>query len=351
MGAGDFKQDDFSDEERAALGEVEEGKAKVEEPEKPAPEAEGSVKTADSTEVKTEDEKPEPTEEEKAAMSAAGVKLIEENGRQYLLDEDGEKIPVERWKKFFSKTKQEKETIENKHNLLKQLGADEYYRIYPDEKPAGYQPEVKPEPASAATEDFNAMVVNGGKYDGLTIGEVAMQDPVSATLMVNNYLDSKRQAVEQESKKHEKFQNDFATERNAFCLGRAKEMFGKEKDFTPVEIEQVNSEYKKLSDFMITQNIAHYRMEDAYLLMNKDKIIHSEKVKVAKAAISEATKKGVASIGNGDSNAGLSGFDSYLSMSEDALLKTIDKWSDKDQMKFYKDAPKAMRDKYPSLPW
>ena len=351
---GDFKQDDFSDEERAALGEVEEGKGKVEEPEKTEPEAKEDVKTPDPAEVKTEEVKPEPTEEEKAAMSAEGVKLVEENGRQYILDADGEKIPVERWRKIYGKAKTaetEKEQISNKLNLFKQLGAEEYYKVYPDEKPADYKPVTKEPEAKTTEEDFNSMEVSGGKYDGQTIGEVAQVDPVSATLMVNNYLDGKRAAVAEESKKKEEFQVNFINEKNSFCMSRAKELFNKDKDFTPEEIQQVNTVYQELANFMVANKIAHYRMDDAYFLMTKDKVIKSAKIDAAKAVINDATKKPVGFIGSGDSNAGVSGFEAYLSMTEEALAKSIDKMNDKEQTKFYKDAPKALREKYPSLPW
>jgi hypothetical protein len=347
MGAGDFLKDDFSDEERAALGEVEGDKGTVESPEKTDLEANEAVKT--DAEVKAEKTDPAVIVKTEDGDS---VELITENGRQYILDKDGEKIPVERFKKVIYKEKtalQEKEQINNKLNLFKQLGAEEYYKVYPGEKPSDFKPkETEP---TTTEEDFNSMVVNGGKYHGQTIGDVAQVDPVAASLMVNNYLEGKRATVEAETRKHTEFQNSFIAEKNSFCLSRAKEMFGKENDFTPEEIDQVNGEYKKLSDFMIAQKIAHYRMEDAYLLMNKDKIIKSAQIKSAKAAIDEATKKAPGSIGNGDSNAGLTGFEAVLSMSEDALMKHIDKMSDRDQTKFYKDAPKAMREKYPSLPW
>jgi hypothetical protein len=351
MGAGDFHKDDFSDEERAALGEVEEDKGKVAPPEKAEPEADTTVKTADPAEVKTEEKtepevKTEPTEKEQAAMSAEGAKLIEENGYQYILDKDGEKIPVARFKRVMS----EKKVTENKLNLFKNLGADEYYKVYPDEKPEGYQAKREPTPA-AAEEDFNSMVITGGKYDGQTIGEVAQIDPVSANLMVNNYLEGKKAAVVKEAQERDEFQRNFNTEKNTFCLARAKELFNKEKDFTPDEIQQINTVYQELANFMVGNKIAHYRMDDAYFIMNKDKIVKTAKIDAAKAAINEATKKPVGSIGSGDSNAGVSGFEAYLAMTEDALAKSIDKMSDKDQMKFYKDAPKSLRDKYPSLPW
>ena len=43
------------------------------------------------------------------------------------------------------------------------------------------------------------MLVQGGKYDGWQLGAVAKEDPIAASLMLNNYLEGKRAAVEKES--------------------------------------------------------------------------------------------------------------------------------------------------------
>jgi hypothetical protein len=100
---------------------------------------------------------------------------------------------------------------------------------------------------------------------------------------------------------------------------------------------------------MVANKIAHYRMDDAYFLMTKDKVIKSAKIDAAKAVINDATKKPVGSIGSGDSNAGVSGFEAYLSMTEEALGKEIDQMPEKKFKAFLKDAPKALRDKHPGV--
>jgi hypothetical protein len=342
---GDFVKDEFTDEEKAALGEVTE--ETVKEPEHPESTESTEVKTED-TEIKTEETKPDP--ETQSVIDAEGGKLITENGKQYVVDEDGAKIPLDRFKKVYGKSKElerEKEETTNKFNLFKELGAEEYYKKYPDEKPADFKP-VKEDPPAV---DFNSMPINGGKYDGWTLGEVAKEDPVAAQLMLNNYLESKRAAVEIQRRKDEEGIKTKAEEGNRFKWERAKELFGKEKDYTEEEIKQVNEVYTKLGDWMRANKKLHYSLEDAHLLMNKDKIIKDERIKASKAALEEATKKGVTSIGNGDSTAGLTGFEAIMAMSEDALTKHIDRMSDKEQKTFYKDAPKSIREKYPSLPW
>jgi hypothetical protein len=364
MALGDFKEEEFTDEEKAALGEVGdskkadgegEGTGKTQEEldaeaqAKADAEAAEKAKAEEEGKSKTEETPPDPATQ--AVIDEQGGKLITENGKQYVVDEDGAKIPIERFKKIYWKEKtarQEKEETQTKFNLFKELGAEKYYEKYPDEKPADYKPAEEQPPAA---EDFNAMVVNGGKYDGLTIGEVAKEDPVAATLMVNNYLETKRTAAETQRRQQEEGIRAKTEEGNRFKWERAKELFGKEKDYTEDEIKQVNQIYNDLGDWMRANKKLHYSLEDAHLLMNKDKIIKDAKIESAKAALKTATTKTVASIGGGDSSVGLTGFEAIMAMSEDALTKHIDKMSDKEFSKFCKDAPKALKEKYPLLTW
>jgi hypothetical protein len=348
MALGDFKEEEFTDEEKAALGEApktDEGKA----PEQPDHAENTEEAPPETPPVKTEETPPDPATQ--AVIDEQGGKLITENGKQYVVDEDGAKIPIERFKKIYWKEKtarQEKEETQTKFNLFKELGAEKYYEKYPDEKPADYKPAEEKQPAA---EDFNSMTVTGGKYDGLTIGEVAKEDPVAATLMVNNYLETKRTAAETQRRQQEEGIRAKTEEGNRFKWERAKELFGKEKDYTEDEIKQVNQIYNDLGDWMRANKKLHYSLEDAHLLMNKDKIIKDAKIESAKAALKTATTKTVASIGGGDSSVGLTGFEAIMAMSEDALTKHIDKMSDKEFSKFCKDAPKALKEKYPLLTW
>jgi hypothetical protein len=358
---GDFDKEEFTDEEKTALGEVDdsktdegEGTGKTQE----ELDAEAQAKTdADAAEKaklnadgssKTEDK---PDAETQAVIEKEGGKLITENGKQYVVDEDGAKIPLARFKKIYYQAKGKEET-ETKLNLFKTLGAEKYYEVYPDEKPADFKPVERKADPPHATADIYKMTVTGGQYDGWIVADVAKEDPIAAQVMVNDYLESKRTAKATEERKQEEFNKNFTAEKNAFLFERAKELFGKDKDYTPEEIKQVNDVYGVLSKWMIANKKSHYKMEDAYLLMNKDEIIKKTKVTATKEALKTATdKKVIPSIGNGDGSAGLTGFEAAMAMSEDALAKHIDKMSDAEFAKFSKDAPKALKDKFPSLPW
>jgi hypothetical protein len=264
---------------------------------------------------------------------------------------------VERWRKNFAKTHAEvdtaKKTAEEANrrlNLFKELGAEKYYDLYPDEKPANYAPPVKPEAAAEApVEDFNTMIVNGGKYNGWQLGDVAKEDPIAASLMLNNYLEQNRSVKEQESKRQADFQQNFEQERNQFCFNRAKELFNKSDNFTDAEKAQVVKVYEDLSKWMIANKKSHYNMEDAYALMNKDKIIESKVAEASKAAIEKLTKPGAKSIGTVSTDGKPTGFESYLAMTEGQLEDAIDKMTDKEFKAFLKDAPKELRDKHPGI--
>lgn len=383
-GTGDFQKEEFSPEELAALGEAvpegeggndgatgkspeeleAEAQAKAAADAQAQAEADAKLAAEGASKTEKEVEKTELTAEEKVKVEEEGVKLIkdEKTGKQYLVDEDGTKIPVERWRKNFAKThsaatEAQREAEETKHklNLFKQLGADKYYEIYPQEKPADFQPTSKPAPTKKLDiDDFRTVTVQGGEYDGLTLGEVAKEDPLAAQVILNNHLNAI--AAEEAKVEAEKAAviRDTQLEQEAFVVSLAKQKFGKSgqvTDYTPEEQAEIAREYNALTAWMAQNNKIIYRLEDAYRIMNHDKIIHSEKLKAAEAALKDATKNKIPAIGGGDGMTHITGYEAYLKMSSDALAGVIDKMTDADQRTFYAKAPKELKEKYPSLPW
>ncbi|MEN6423307.1 MAG: hypothetical protein ABFD76_15310 [Smithella sp.] len=362
---GDFVKEEFTDEEKAALGEVDDSKNGEGKPPEEAdrkddkpPEDEKPPEDGKPPEGKT-DEEVKPDAETQAVIDEQGAKLITENGKQYVVDDEGAKIPLERFKKVYGRSKElqrENEEIKTKHNLFKILGAEKYYEIYPSEKPADFQP-AKP-PIKEKPVDIYALQVTGGEYDGYTLKEVADSDPVAAQILVNNYYEQQRQKKEadkalqdSEAKKEAEFRESFEREKKTFLGERAKELFSKDKDFTQEEINQVVKVYDNLSKWMINNKKTHYSLEDAYLIFNRDDIMKRERTKASQDALKKATEKPLSAIGNGDSNAGLTGYENVMAMSENELTSHIDKMTDKAAAKFFKEAPKSLKDKYPALPW
>ena len=112
---------------------------------------------------------------------------------------------------------------------------------------------------------------------------------------------------------------------------------------------QVVKVYEDLSKWMIDNKKSHYNMEDAYALMNKDNIIAAKIAEASKAAIEKLTKPGTKSIGTVSTDGKETGFESYLTMTENQLSDAIDKMTDKEFKTFLKDAPKELRDKHPGV--
>jgi len=362
MGNGDFAKEKFSKEELDALGEAPEAVGSCEDDgtgeirEEQAGEDSGKEV---SSETGNEEKSAQLTIEEKEVAQKEGVRLVEENGRQYLVDDEGAKIPVQRWRKNYARTQADIRTAvraagetNKKLNLLKELGADRYYEIYPDEAPEGYQPSAaqnnrRSQPESAG--DFTNMMVQGGKYDGRLLGDVARENPQAANLILNNYLETVQ--TSRQARQMEEFDRSFAEERDQFCLNRAKELFNKTDNFTDSEKAKIAGVYNELSRWMIAGGVPHYNMEHAWFLMNKDRIIQSARAAAAEDAVKKAIEPGVKSIGSGSGQGRATDYDSYLSMTEDALADAIDRMSDAQQKRFYKEAPVELRNKYPSLPW
>ncbi|MFA6290181.1 MAG: hypothetical protein WC637_00290 [Victivallales bacterium] len=386
MPVGDFKVDTFSDEEKAALGEAKAEKTTetktepVETEVKEGPETQTeTTETKTETEVKTEPEvkteqTAEPTAEEKEAAEDQGFQVVtDEKGRSYIVDEDGERIPPKRFKEIYREAK-EGERIREKHNLLKQIGPEEFYRLYPDEKPAGYKPQEKqaaPIPKAASFQEIANLEVNdptpGSPIHGKRLGELLSSDDeierVAGHSLLAQYEQSQRDAENAEKQKKEAYAQEATSEFNAFCFSRAKEMLldqaGQPKDpatYTPAELERVAAVGRKVLEWTLTpdpvtgRSRSHYTMADAYFLMNRDNIIKTEKTKAAKATLETITKPAVRSIGPGGGGTP-TGFEAVEAMTESQLTDHIDKMSDSELKKFYRDAPKSLRDKHPSLPW
>lgn len=337
---GDFKEEEFSKEELEALGESS--------TEEQAPESQ-SVET----EVKPEEEKPEETkvEDTKTEQAASNPESAPEVPE--------EKIdPVQ---KRIDKLTWEKNETERKLTLFKQLGADEYYKLYPDETPEGYQakqPDKSAEQKPNAT-DVLRLTVQGGDYDGYTLGDLlgsadANERAVGAVLLDDYHRRENAVKAEQETAQR-RYQEFTQREINAFEYNLAKETFGKDKDFTAEEVQQIRSitpqviNWMRQKDPVTGRSRVGYTFQDAYFIMNKDNLIKKAKTDAASKAVDAMTKPGVKSIGSGDGEVKPTGYEAMMNMTEAQFEKAIDKMPEKEFAKFLKEAPKALRDKYPAI--
>ncbi len=322
---------------------LEGGELKPPEEVKPAQKAE---------EVKLEEQTPE----EKQVMESMGLRI--EKG--YILDDDGTKIPAKRWKSLYRDSQEDKRgkaEIDRKYNLLKELGTEKYYEIYPDEAPAGWKPPEKDNGTNEgtvttpSTQNMGEMVVQGGPHNGKTLNEVWKEDPAYAASLQNQYLDSDRKKVEMERQTSERLKKESEDEVSKLTADLAKELFGKEPEkLNPGEEKEVMKTIQSVFDWMAKTNRGGAILADAFFLMNREKHLTDAKTKGGKEALESLKRSVPGSItaGGGSSVGGLS---AYEGMTPDELAVIVDKMSDKEALKFLKEAPSALKAKYPSIPW
>ena len=199
----------FSQEELVILGEVEapqeakEG-AVSEAQEQPKEEAKGEPEgEAEATEEKA----PEPTEqaaEEKTESATGGKEESQED------EEETEQTKVQ--KRINQLTWERKET-ERKLDLLKRLGPERYFEVYPEERPkdADKRPETSQSIQTDRVLSFSEaqhLRVQGGTYNGLTLAEVYQQDPTMAFDMYLDLRDRQKTAVDNAKMSHARLREE-----------------------------------------------------------------------------------------------------------------------------------------------
>jgi hypothetical protein len=358
MGQGDYKEDTFTDEEKAALGEAEAAPdAEKAEPEEKGPDTPDESKGEETPkeEAKTEPAA-EPTAEEQAAAEDQGFRIeTDEKGHTYIIDDDGTKIPPKRFREVYREAKEGERTKE-KFDLFKKLGPEGYYQAFPDERP-----EAPPEPAPRREmippgTDIGALIVKqpNGPYDGMTLRDVYQQDPVFATNLQTDFLLKQREAEDQRRGEAGRVKQEAATEIETFAESVAQEVFGKSaKGLAKDEEAKVTDTIQQVIEWMHKTHRGGGNINDAYFLMNKEGLLKGAANKAAAKTIKDLqNRQGPASIDTGKGGeAKETGFEAMEKMTEEQLTAKIDKMSDKDASKFFKTAPKALRAKYPGLPW
>ena len=92
-------------------------------------------------------------------------------------------------------------------------------------------------------------------------------------------------------------------------------------------------------------------LADAYFIMNREQIIESERKKAGKKALESLGKQpSIPSIGGGGRTSAGS-MTAFESMSADQLAEAIANMEDRAALAFLKNAPDALKAKYPGIPW
>jgi len=370
---GDKFEETFTDEEKAALGEAEaqapaaekaepaakgpdtqDGRPKGDEPPK------GEQPPKGEEPPKTEPKTAEPTAEEQAAAEEMGFKVqTDDKGKVYVVDEDGTRIPPARWSKIYRDAK-EGERTKDKLDLIKKIGPDEYYRIYPDETPAGYKPAAAPAKSGPQPQDPLKLVATyqdpEHPYHGKTLAEIYEVDPAEGRKLEKAW-DTAQAAQPPQRQPGEidpLVMKEAEKEIFSFQSQLSADLFSKEVGtLSDAEKERVNEAIQSTLAWMAKTGRGGGVIADAYFLMNKEGLIKKASSRAAEKAIKDLTeKKGPPSIdtGSGGDVKG-TGYEAYEQMTEDQLTDAIDKMSDAKAAQFFKTTPQSIQKKYPGLPW
>lgn len=369
MPIGDYEKDEFTPEELAALGkaEGEPNKEPEKEPEIPAePEKEPEVpeKEPEGEPPKEPETEPkgEPSPEEKKAAEGMGFRIeADEKGRQYVVDDDGTRIPPTRWKKLYREHQTVKKSDTDKQkklDLLKERDPDRYYDLCPEEKPEGYVPKQAARAPVAAPDIPDHLLgeqltyqLEGHPYHGMTLNQIYAENPAFARELHDQYratvISQRNEVIVQQ--RVEAAKRDTVNELNQFSEARAEELFG--KDVSELTADEEAEIVRVTTDLMgwMTGKRALMPVERAYLQMRKEQ--KRAKEDAAKGTLKTMTKEPVKAAGTGRVDGKLTGDESYLAMSSDQFANAIDDMADEKLKKLMETGSDALRKKYPKLAW
>jgi hypothetical protein len=358
---GDAYVDVITDEEKAIL--------QGEDPKPPAPDAEKDEpdKGPDTPAVSEGETLPEgekveteQTQEEKEQQKQAeemGLEVVtdEKSGKQYIVDEDGARIPPQRFSKIYRDAK-EGERTKDKLDLFKKLGPDGYYQAYPDERPAAPLREEPRRDVIPAGTDIGALIVKqpNGPYDGMTLRDVYQQDPVFATNLQTDFLLKQREVEDQRKGEAGRVKQEAATEIETFAESVSQEVFGKSaRGLSKDEEAKITGTIQQVIDWMHQTHRGGGNINDAYFLMNKEGLLKGAANKAAAKTLKDLQgRKGPASIDTGSGGeVKETGFEAVEKMTATQLENYIDGLDEKATTRFLTKAPKSLRAKLPSMPW
>lgn len=260
-----------------------------------------------------------------------------------------EPVPVSRFNKVYG----EKKETERKFDQFKRLGADKYYEVYPDEKPAD------PGPAQATTEekapsfsDAANMTITGGPYDGQTLQEVYEVDQMAAIDLYMDYRDGVGAERAAAKVKSDEVSKSLEAEHTAFAEARSKEIFGKDaKDLSEAENVQLHDLMTSIMDQM--EDMGVYKLEPAYKLLTMDDALKNARGDSIKALIEKARNSKVTHISTKGGAAKNTGYEGMEGLTEPQLATRLKNMTGVEQQEFWKKAPGSFIAKHQGLadPW
>lgn len=297
------------------------------------------VNEEEDTELEAEETEVEETEE---AEESEVEETETETDEQIAASKDEPKVPQSRVDEIVS----EKKEAQHKLDLLK-TDPDEYFRRYPDERS-----EPAPAKHDGHDSDVGNLIVTGGEHDGKTIREVLTIDPAEGNLMLAKYYDDQRTALSEAKATEDRRLSESQTEINIFSDSIAAELFEKKANgLDDKEVLKVNEVIDATLKFMQDTGRGGGVIADAHYLMTRDNATKKARTDGAQALADKITKSAVASVSSNRDSGIETGYVADMALLPEQLAEKIDGMSDSKVVKYLKDAPKEMRDKFPHLPW
>lgn len=338
---------DFTPEELEILGEKEPEPEKSEAESKDKGESKEPVKTEQAAEVKPE--------------SAPGK--VEEKADKVEPEEKVDKV-----QQRIDRLTKEREEEKRKFDLFKRLGPDEYYRLYPAEKPEDFKPApVKPTGAlPKELSDIRLIKIEGGEHDGKTFGDIFDKDPRAAYQLdpyfarqLDDYNRDTKTRKETEFKKLVEAEQKRVDDLSIIVAKELSKDLYKTDDPEKLPeaqqkeiIDKTNAKIEEIIAWMQKTGRGHYNIDDAYELMNKDKKIASVRKDAAKNTL-EKLDPSVRTISSGGDaeDVKASPYARYMSMTPERFAKEIEDMPDAKADKLLKEAPEELKKKFPSVAW
>lgn len=329
-----------------------------------APPAEGEEKPKEGEGELPADAKPaeqEHTEEEQKAVESMGARI--EGG--FIIDDEGTKIPITRWRKLYATSKEAQRTAEverakrieneSKFKLFKNVGPEKYFSMFPEEAPpGGYKPpQAARQPAQPDPLDLVAQYPDPGhQYHGMTLRDIYNVDAAEGRRLERIWEQGQKTAQHEQEERRRRLLRDSEAEIESFTSDFAKERFGKEANaLNPKEEAEVAKVIQDTLDWMKKTGRGAGVLSDAYFIMNRERIITEERTKAGKKALESLGRHpSVPSIGGGGRSGG-GGVSAYESMGADQLAEAIANMDDRAAIAFLKGAPDSLKAKYPGIPW
>lgn len=298
---------------------------------------EGESASEEQSSSSEETSETKPNEEEQQQIESQGARF--EDG--YVIDEDGERIPLKRFREVYHEAKEG----ERKLDLLKRLGPEGYYKVYPDEKP---QEQTQQPLQEQQNVDVGSLVYRSpdpnDPYQGMTLNEIYAENPALAHQLHMDYREKQNQATAAAQAAQQAERQDIEGLGNQI----AKEIYGKESAaLTETEFKAVLSKVQAAYDFRAKTGRTK-TVSDAYRLMTLEEKLSEAKTKTAQSVVESLRKQPVGHIGGGP---GTETGTNYEAMTEGQLSEVILNMSDSEKEKFYREATPALKRKYPSWPW